>query len=65
MRASGFPHPRFKLVIGHLPPGLHLNAASGAITGTPTRAGRFAIGINATNVVTTATSTETIVIKKR
>ena len=39
----------FALASGALPPGLSLNTATGAITGTPTTIGSFAFGISATD----------------
>lgn len=45
-----------------LPPGLAINPATGAITGTPTAAGSYNVSISATNAGGTATLNATIVI---
>jgi hypothetical protein len=45
-----------------LPPGLTLNVATGAINGTPTTYGTFAVTINATNSAGTSTATLNITI---
>jgi hypothetical protein len=44
----------------NLPPGLTLNTATGAITGTPTTSGTFPVVLTATNVTGTAATTLTI-----
>ncbi|QEL16368.1 beta strand repeat-containing protein [Limnoglobus roseus] len=46
--ATGSPAPTFS-VAGGLPPGLSLNATTGAVTGTPTATGTFTPSITATN----------------
>jgi hypothetical protein len=49
--------------VGTLPPGLNLNASTGAITGTPTTSGTYLFRIRATNVTgSTDTSVLTITI---
>jgi hypothetical protein len=49
--------------VGTLPPGLNLNASTGAITGTPTTSGTYLFRIRATNVTGSAdTSVLTITI---
>ncbi len=45
-----------------LPPGLVLNAASGAVTGTPTVAGVYAVTVSATNAAGTGSAVWTVVI---
>lgn len=45
-----------------LPPGLSLNAATGAITGTPTAAGAFPMALAATNAVGTGNAAMTITV---
>ncbi|OWK45590.1 Ig-like domain repeat protein [Fimbriiglobus ruber] len=47
--AAGFPAPAFTVASGALPPGLTLDPATGAVTGTPTRAGTYTGVIQATN----------------
>ncbi len=48
--ATGTTPITWSLVSGSLPPGLTLNASTGAVTGTPTSAGTFAFTISASNV---------------
>ncbi|TAE28970.1 MAG: T9SS C-terminal target domain-containing protein [Candidatus Kapaibacterium sp.] len=48
---NGSPASTFAVSSGTLPPGLTLNAATGALTGTPTMAGTFMYTIRATNSV--------------
>ncbi|MBU4465853.1 MAG: DUF3494 domain-containing protein, partial [Actinobacteria bacterium] len=47
--ASGSPTPSFTVSSGSLPPGLTLNSATGAITGTPTTPGTYVFSITADN----------------
>lgn len=54
--ATGFPAPTFAVASGALPTGLHLNAATGQISGTPTTAGSSTFTITATNSVGSVTS---------
>ena len=49
--ATGVPAPTFSVRSGALPNGLKLDATTGAITGTPTKAGSFSFTIAAENVV--------------
>lgn len=46
---------------GSLPPGLSLNAGTGAITGTPSTAGTYNVAIDATNVAASAVTGSSIV----
>ena len=48
--ASGVPAPTFAVDSGILPPGLTLNAASGAITGAPSQPGNWLFTLSATSV---------------
>lgn len=47
--ATGAPAPVFAVIAGELPAGLTLNAATGAVTGTPAEAGTFSWQIEAVN----------------
>jgi virginiamycin B lyase len=47
--AGGVAPYRWKIVRGHLPPGLALNASSGAFRGKPRKAGSFPITVQATD----------------
>jgi hypothetical protein len=47
--ASGDPTITYSVSSGSLPPGLHLDSATGALTGTPTATGAFAYSLTATN----------------
>src|ERR1035437_9444244 len=42
---GGVPPTTFSITVGALPNGLTLNAASGAVSGTPTRPGTFAFTV--------------------
>ena len=46
---GGAPPYTWSVVSGSLPPGLLLNASTGAITGTPTTTGSFSVGIQVTD----------------
>lgn len=59
---AGKPTPAFSVSAGALPPGLVLDLATGAITGTPTTAGVFAFTLEATNSSGTETQAYTITI---
>ncbi len=48
---KGVPRFNFAVTAGSLPPGLSLNAATGAITGTPTSPGSFSFTITVTDAV--------------
>lgn len=60
--ASGFPAPTWSVITGNLPPGLTLDASSGALTGTPTTAGSYSFTTEATNVEDVDTQDATIVV---
>ena len=49
LTATGNPAPTFSLLSGQLPPGLTLDPATGAITGTPTTPGTFTGTLRAAN----------------
>ena len=58
LTATGTPGPfTFSVSAGSLPPGLTLNPASGAVTGTPTTTGAFTFTILATDPAAQATGT--------
>lgn len=59
---AGQPAPTFSVSAGALPPGLVLDPATGAITGTPTTAGAFAFTLEAVNSSGTDTQDFTITI---
>ncbi len=54
--ANGFPAPTFSVASGSLPPGLTLNPATGALSGTPTSGGNYTFTLQATNGQGSATS---------
>ena len=60
--ASANPTATFGVAGGQLPPGLGLNATTGALSGTPTAAGTFIATIAATNFGGSGTQSATIVI---
>lgn len=63
--ATGTPAPTYTVTSGALPAGLTLNAATGAITGTPTTPGTSTFSITATNgIVPPVSATYTLTIKK-
>jgi hypothetical protein len=49
--AEGSPAPTYSITAGALPDGLTLDAATGAVTGTPTTAGAYTVTITASNGV--------------
>jgi YVTN family beta-propeller protein len=49
--ATGNPPAAFVLATGSLPPGLHLDAFTGILGGTPTTVGAFTFGVRAANGV--------------
>ncbi|MCL2092295.1 MAG: putative Ig domain-containing protein, partial [Micrococcales bacterium] len=51
VEAEGFPAPVFAVTEGDLPPGLELDLATGAVTGTPTAVGEYVFTVTASNVV--------------
>ncbi|QJU55552.1 putative Ig domain-containing protein [Herbiconiux sp. KACC 21604] len=61
--SSGSPAPRFTVTSGSLPAGLSLDAATGSLAGTPTKAGRFAFTVTATNVAGQDSREYTMVIE--
>ncbi len=62
---GGIPPYHWSLVQGALPAGLSLNAATGALTGTPTTPGRFQATVKVTDSATTAPQTTTGLIALR
>jgi YVTN family beta-propeller protein len=48
---TGFPVPHVTVTAGDLPPGLSLDPATGAITGTPTAGGTYAFTVTAASTV--------------
>jgi outer membrane protein assembly factor BamB len=60
--ATGDPAPTFAVVSGSLPPGLTLNSATGALSGTPTTAGTYPFTVQAANGVVPAAVSPTITI---
>jgi hypothetical protein len=61
--ANGYPAPTFAISTGTLPPGLSLNATTGAISGTPTKAATTSgLVVKATNSKGSTTLTFSIVI---
>ena len=49
VRADAIPAPTYSVSAGSLPPGLSLNASTGAITGTPSAGGNYSFTIKAQN----------------
>lgn len=60
--ASGTGTITYGLAGGTLPPGLALDPATGAVTGTPTTAGTYPFTLQATNGTNTVTTSPTVVI---
>jgi protocatechuate 3,4-dioxygenase beta subunit len=60
--ASGSPAPTFAVASGALPDGLSLNATTGQLSGTPTRAGVFTFKLSASNGVGTQAITPDIAV---
>jgi subtilisin-like proprotein convertase family protein len=60
--ASEFPT---SYSVSGLPPGLVLDTATGDVTGTPTTAGVYSVGLGATNAAGTGTSTVTLTINSK
>ncbi|HZZ18822.1 MAG TPA: immunoglobulin domain-containing protein [Opitutaceae bacterium] len=59
LTASGLPT---SFAAAGLPAGLTLNAATGAITGSPTAAGTFSVALTASNTIGAGTGTLTLVV---
>ena len=57
LQATGHPAPTYAVVAGALPRGLHLNAGSGRISGTPAEAGPRVVTVSAANDVGTDIAT--------
>jgi hypothetical protein len=63
--ATGTPSPALGVTAGSLPPGLSLDSATGAVTGTPGAAGTFAFTVTASNGIDpNATRAFSIVVAK-
>ena len=61
VHVRGYPAPTFS-VVGSLPAGLTLDAATGLLVGTPTAPGRFTFSITVTNAISSATSPFTVLV---
>jgi hypothetical protein len=62
--ASAFPRATYAVTRGSLPAGLVLDGTSGALSGTPTRAGRVVLTVTASNgVAPSASQDATIVVR--
>ncbi|MCL1875979.1 MAG: putative Ig domain-containing protein [Synergistaceae bacterium] len=62
LTASGTTPITWSISSGSLPPGLNLNATTGVISGTPTKAGAYNFTVKATNAAGSATKDLSIVI---
>src|SRR5690606_24926239 len=60
--ADAFPAATFAVTAGALPTGLTLNAATGAISGTPTASGTFNFTVTATNTSGTDSQPHSLLI---
>ena len=60
--ATGTEPITWSVSAGSLPPGLSLNADTGALTGTPTAAGSFPFTVQASNAGGTATQNATLIV---
>src|SRR5207248_7453606 len=65
LTATGNPAPTFSLLSGQLPPGLTLDPATGAITGTPTTPGTFTGTLRAANTAGVADQPFTVTVSAR